>query len=79
MRVFLRNSKTRLYYASNNQWAPEPEQALDLGNIEHASKLACEGGFMEAEVILAYDNPICQLSLPVRPEWREGWAEGVAA
>ena len=68
MRVILRNKKTGLYYAGCDQWIPEASQALDFDEIEHAGQLAFEVGFTELEVVLSYDDPVCQLALPIRPE-----------
>jgi hypothetical protein len=79
MRVYLRNTDTGLYYAGSGQWVPDLSGALDLGEIEYASQLACEENLAEAEMVLSYDNPACQLALPVRPEWHGGSKERVAA
>ena len=79
MRVILRNRKTGLFYASYDQWVPDPAQALDFDEIEHAGQLAFEMGHTELEVVLSYDDPVCQLALPVRPEWCGAQVESVAA
>jgi hypothetical protein len=79
MRVVLRNRRTGLYYASCDRWVPDPSEALDLDAIEHAGRLAFEEGLTELEVVLDYDDPICQLALPIRPEWRGAPAARVAA
>jgi hypothetical protein len=79
MRVLLRNTQTGLYYARRYRWVAEPSRALDLGDIERASRFALEENVTPVEVILSYNNPICQLALPVRLEWLGGKAGRAAA
>ena len=79
MRVLLRNTQTGLYYAGDNQWTSEAPEAMNLVDLDHAAQLAREGSVTDAEVILSYNNPICQLSLPVRPEWYGDWTGRAAA
>ena len=79
MKVCLRNTSTGLYYAGSNQWVVEPSRALDLEDIERASRLAFERDVTEEEVVLSYDSPTCNLSLPVRPEWHGDRTERIAA
>ena len=78
MRVYLRNTKTGQYYASGHQWVSERWQALDLGDIERAAQVAFGEAVVDAEVILRYDEPTCQLALPVRREWYTGSGGGAA-
>ena len=67
MRVLLRNSRIGLYYAGRKHWVGRSDAAADLGTIEHATELSREENFDEMEVFVDYDDPACELVLPLRP------------
>ena len=65
MKVLLRNTKTSRYYTGLNEWTADPSLALDFGVIEYAARLAVAEKLTETVVILRYDSPPCELSLPI--------------
>jgi hypothetical protein len=67
MRVLLRHPDIGLYYAGPKHWASDPEAALDLGSIEHATELSREEDFSQMEIVVNYDDPFCELVLPLGP------------
>ena len=66
MRVLLRQGKTKLYYVSLHQWTADPKSALDFDDVERAIKLSRDANLTEVEVVLVYDDPLCDLVLPIR-------------
>ena len=67
MKVLLRNSKIGLYYAGRKHWVGRADAAADLGTIERATELSGEESFDEMEILVNYDDPACDLVLPLRP------------
>ena len=67
MKVVLRNAKIGLYYAGPKHWASNLEAAVDLGTIERATELSRAEDFAEMEVLVDYDDPACELVLPLKP------------
>jgi hypothetical protein len=65
MRVFLRHAEMGLYYAGHKHWVGHPDAALDLGSIEQATELSREESFEEMDIVVTYDDPTCELVLPV--------------
>ena len=70
MKVLLRNSSIGLYYAGRKHWVSRPEAAADLGTIERALELSREESFEQMEILVDYDEPLCELVLPVKPRGR---------
>ena len=66
MRVFLRNPRIGLYYAGRKHWVGRPDGAADLGSIERATELSRDENFDEMEVFVDYEDPACELVLPLR-------------
>ena len=66
MRVLLRQTKTKLYYVSLHQWIAEAKGAFDFDDVERAIKLSRDANLTEMEVVLSYDDPSCDLVLPIR-------------
>lgn len=67
MKVILRNARVDLYWAGHKHWVGKAEAATDLGTIEHAAELSREENFDEMEVLVEYDDPICEQVLPLKP------------
>ena len=67
MKVLLRNSSIGLYYAGRKHWVSRPEAAADLGTIEHALELSRDESFDQMEILVDYNDPVCELVLPIRP------------
>ncbi len=66
MRVLLRHPGIGLYYAGRKHWVGSPDSALDLGTIEGATELSRHESFEYMEVLVTYDDPTCELVLPLR-------------
>jgi hypothetical protein len=66
MRVLLRNSRIGLYYAGRQHWVGSPDAAADLQSVERATELSREEHFDQMEVLVEYDDPSCELVLPIR-------------
>ncbi len=66
MRVLLRHTGLGLYYAGRKHWAGNLDAALDLKTIERATELSREEDFRQMQVVVDYDDPPCQLVLPLR-------------
>ena len=67
MKVLLRNSSIGLYYAGRKHWVSRPEAAADLGTIERALELSRDESFEQMEILVDYDDPLCELVLPLKP------------
>ena len=65
MRVVLRHAGIGLYYAGRKHWVGDAGSALDLETIERAAELSLEEDFEEMEIFVAYDDPFCELVLPL--------------
>ena len=63
----MRNSRIGLYYAGRKHWVGGPGAAADLGTIERATELSREENFDEMEIFVDYNDPSCELVLPLRP------------
>ena len=66
MKVLLRHAGIGLYYAGRKHWVGDQAAAKDLGTIEQATELSWEESFQEMEVFVIYDDPACELVLPLR-------------
>ena len=66
MRVLLRHAVLGLYYAGRKHWVGDPGSALDLGSIELATELSREEEFGDMKILVTYDDPSCELVLPIR-------------
>jgi hypothetical protein len=71
MSVILRNSRIGLYYAGRKHWVGTPDAAVDLGTIEHATELSRDENFDEMEILVDYNDPNCELVLPLKPRRAE--------
>jgi hypothetical protein len=65
MKVLLHSRTTDLYYVGVDQWAADPKQARDFGDIEAAIRVNRGEKLADMEAILAYDEPLCNLVLPL--------------
>jgi len=65
MRVLLRHAQLGLYYAGHKHWVGHPDAALDVGSLEQAAELSREESFEEMDILVTYDDPTCELVLPV--------------
>jgi len=64
-KVLLRDRSSRCFYSERATWVAEKHQALDFERVELAQAVAAAQCLDTAEVVLAYDEPHCELTLPV--------------
>jgi hypothetical protein len=57
-----------LYYAGHKHWVASHDSALDLETIERATELSRDESFEEMDIVVTYDEPGCELVLPLRRE-----------
>src|SRR5438067_2406412 len=67
MQVLLRDTITSLYYAGGKTFTTDPSDAVDFRNIGCASEFALRRKLFSMEIILKYSEPLCQITLPLRP------------
>jgi hypothetical protein len=65
-KVFWRNRQTGQYYAGSNGWSENISVAHDFETVESAVELARTERLVGMEVVLRYDDPACDLILPLR-------------
>jgi len=65
MRVHLRHAQLGLYYAGRKHWVSNPESALDLETIEHATELSRYEDFERMEIVASFDDPVCETVFPL--------------
>jgi hypothetical protein len=65
MRVLIRDEKGR-YYKSAEAWTVSPGSAADFKRTFVALEFARENGFSKAEVVLSFDDPAYDMTLPLR-------------
>jgi hypothetical protein len=66
MRIVLREISTHLLYVGFNSWTYEPETAKNFNSIEDAEGRAPPELLRELEVVLLFDDPRCELAVPLR-------------
>ena len=66
MKVLLRHAGIGLYYAGHKHWVGNASAALDLETIERATEVSRDESFEEMEIHVTYDEPDCELVLPIR-------------
>jgi hypothetical protein len=52
MRVLLKNTETKLYFAGSDQWTQDTTQALDFEHIDRAVQAYTHEGLAYAEIVL---------------------------
>ncbi len=65
MRVLLRDVRTGLYYRAGAKWTAEKTKALDIEQMPRAVTLALESRLEHAEILLCYEDPSFDLTLPL--------------
>ncbi len=65
MRVLLRDVQTGLYYRAGSKWTAEKAKAFDIRQMPRAVTLALEAHLEHAEILLCYDDPSFDLTLPL--------------
>ena len=67
-RVFLRNRETGQYYTTSNGWSGNGSEAHDFETVESAIEFARTQKLADMEVVLHYEDPACDLVLPLKQE-----------
>jgi CheY-like chemotaxis protein len=63
--VLLRQRKSRQFYAGHERWVSNQTEALNFERIELAEALATAERLDEVEIVLLYERPACELTVPV--------------
>jgi len=64
-KVLLRDRQSYRFYAGHIGWVRDRQDALDFERIELAEAVASAEHLNGVEIVLAYEHPGCELSLPV--------------
>jgi hypothetical protein len=65
MRVLLRHPTTGLYFLNSKEWTERPEDAWDFKTSVNALQLVTEMKMQEVEILLWFDDPRYNLTLPL--------------
>jgi len=63
--VLIRKRDSRWFYAGHAGWVKAKNEALDFERIELAEAVAAAERLEGVEIVLVYEHPDCELSLPV--------------
>jgi len=66
VKVLLRQKGSSLYYAGADEWTPDPRHARDFEEVDRAIQFHRAEGVAGVDVVLSYDDPACDLVLPLR-------------
>ena len=70
MRVLLCNNRSGLYYEASGRWSASREEAYDFGDSHAAIRFAVESGLTGVELVLAYNDPSLDVTLPLEKPTR---------
>ena len=65
MKVLLRKTNNSHYYVGNNQWTADSRHARDFKEVDNAIQCHRDEQLRDVEVVLSYDDPVCNLVLPM--------------
>jgi hypothetical protein len=65
MKIILRDSLAGLYYGANHNWCDEVSEAMAFDSIQMAALVALDQDMDNVNVVLRYEEPICELVLPI--------------
>ena len=65
MKIILRDSLTGLYYGGQQTWCVEAQGAMGFESFHTAVSVALEEKLETANVVLRYEEPTCELVLPL--------------
>jgi hypothetical protein len=65
VKTILRDALTGLYYGDDHTWSADPSKAKNFDSIQTAAAVAQSEKLETVDVILKYDNPACELTLPL--------------
>lgn len=74
MRILLRNQETKLYYAGEDEWSPEPEKAVAFPSSLAAWRVVLRRPAGEnLEVVYSFRDPEENLFTPIEPPSIKIW------
>jgi hypothetical protein len=65
MTILLRDSQTGRYYSANETWCAEALEAMVFDSVEAAAVWAQEQNLNSVQVVMHYEEPRCDLALPL--------------
>jgi hypothetical protein len=65
MKTILRDSRTGRFYAGDQGWVTDVSEAVEFDSISAAAALARAKRLETAAVVLRYEQPICELTVPL--------------
>ena len=68
MKVLLRNQHNGHYYAGQNEWSTKSSSAYDFEEVQSAVRFVRTQQLKGIEAVLRYDDPACDLVLPLSEE-----------
>ncbi len=66
MQVLLRSTRTKLYLNGADRWTPDRSGARNFVSGAQAILFAQENRLTDLEVVLAFDDPAYDVTLPLR-------------
>ncbi len=69
MRVLLRDRLTGRYVAGGGTAAVSRQEAHDFTSVPSATRFALDSAMSSVEIVLSYDQPDCEIPLPLLAEW----------
>ncbi len=64
MKILLQDQETKLYCCVSPDWTADRRMARGFAEIYLARQFAREKGLLNMQVVLSYDDPLCDLVLP---------------
>jgi len=65
VKIVLKDSLTGLYYSRNQTWCAKVSEALDFDAFHTAASAALGERLETVNVVLRYEEPACELALPL--------------
>jgi hypothetical protein len=65
MKVHLRDARTRQYFHDAGEWTPDVLEAFDFKHTYAAMAAAGTLGLPALEIVLAFDDPLYDIAVPV--------------
>lgn len=63
--VLLRQKQSAEFYAGHGRWVKEHSEAINFERVELAEAVATAENLNGVEIVLVYERPACELTLPV--------------
>jgi hypothetical protein len=65
MRVILRNTATRLFYAGADGWTEAQSEAFDFGDTSRALDAVAGGNLGPVELLMSFEDPKFEIPLTI--------------